>query len=512
MAHDDEERMNHGVNRTPGDGEREMSSGADDHVDEGLVHAWLDGELTDAQASAIEMHLASCNACSALVAEARGLIAASSRIVAALDDVPEDVIPTPMEGVAEAVSMAAPLRVVRANAGDVSAPSTDGRRGGMRRPFWQTRGLAAAAALFLGVTSYAVLRTRGTHSVAEVAGATDDRATTRSPLPAASAASTPNAGTAPQPVAASDLATAAPATGDSRRATANASPSPSVGPERERATADALALRRTPPPAPVVPQQRTTASAAPSMAGSSGIAADASAKAAQRAVMEPPTSANSVSTQSAVAASGAQTAADTAAMRRREAQLSTVVATAATAATTATPTPVARDASVSAMVGAGRVAASPAPPPRSEPSASERELLQRARSVTGCYLLTPATNDAPPALARFPARMALVDSLAPMLSPARELTTPTTSAAGAASAPPPVASDAPRLSFANVSPHRLLVVRSLDARIDALGSSVRWEPLEGSLARLLAIKGGDTTALIVRLGETLGGVRTVRCD
>ena len=63
------------------------------HPDEGMIHTWLDGELADQEASAIEAHVAECTQCSAKVAEARGLIAGSSRIVSALDLVPSGVVP-----------------------------------------------------------------------------------------------------------------------------------------------------------------------------------------------------------------------------------------------------------------------------------------------------------------------------------------------------------------------------------------------------------------------------------
>ncbi len=63
------------------------------HPDEGTIHAWIDGELPSDQAAALEAHLNDCAECSALAAEARGLVAASSRIVSALDIVPAGVIP-----------------------------------------------------------------------------------------------------------------------------------------------------------------------------------------------------------------------------------------------------------------------------------------------------------------------------------------------------------------------------------------------------------------------------------
>jgi len=63
------------------------------HPDEGTIHAWLDGELSVDDAAALEAHVAGCAECRAAVAEARGIIAASSRIVSALDVVPGGVIP-----------------------------------------------------------------------------------------------------------------------------------------------------------------------------------------------------------------------------------------------------------------------------------------------------------------------------------------------------------------------------------------------------------------------------------
>ena len=63
------------------------------HPDEGTIHAWLDGELSPEESAALEAHVAECSECSAMIAEARGLIAASSRIVSALDIIPGGVIP-----------------------------------------------------------------------------------------------------------------------------------------------------------------------------------------------------------------------------------------------------------------------------------------------------------------------------------------------------------------------------------------------------------------------------------
>ena len=65
----------------------------DERVDEGLIHAWLDGELDAAEAARVERLVAEDAEWAAAAAEARGLIAASSRILGALDVVAGDVIP-----------------------------------------------------------------------------------------------------------------------------------------------------------------------------------------------------------------------------------------------------------------------------------------------------------------------------------------------------------------------------------------------------------------------------------
>jgi len=64
------------------------------HLDEGTIHAWLDGALPAPEAAEVAKHAAECATCAAAVAEARGIIAGSARIVSALDDVPGGVIPS----------------------------------------------------------------------------------------------------------------------------------------------------------------------------------------------------------------------------------------------------------------------------------------------------------------------------------------------------------------------------------------------------------------------------------
>jgi len=62
-----------------------MTSERDAHPDEGTIHAWLDRQLDDAESDVLEAHLQRCDECAERVAEARGLIAGASRVVAALD-------------------------------------------------------------------------------------------------------------------------------------------------------------------------------------------------------------------------------------------------------------------------------------------------------------------------------------------------------------------------------------------------------------------------------------------
>lgn len=65
------------------------------HPDEGTLHAYIDGELPGAEATALEAHVAGCASCSAALAEARGLVAATSQVITALDAAPAAARPRP---------------------------------------------------------------------------------------------------------------------------------------------------------------------------------------------------------------------------------------------------------------------------------------------------------------------------------------------------------------------------------------------------------------------------------
>ena len=104
-----------------------------EHLDEGMVHAWLDDALSADEAREISTHVQSCVACAALVAEARGLMAASTRIVAHLDHVSANTISKTIVTVAH-------------------------RRRRRRRAWWQHPGFAAAAVLGVTTMSWFALR------------------------------------------------------------------------------------------------------------------------------------------------------------------------------------------------------------------------------------------------------------------------------------------------------------------------------------------------------------------
>src|SRR4051812_42313906 len=105
------------------------------HLDEGTIHAWLDGALDDAEASRAEAHVAECATCAAAVAEARGFIAGASRVLGALDHTPAHVVPSALSAAPD-----------RSGAPDV-LPIAAGRAG--RRGFRMTSARLAAAAVIV---------------------------------------------------------------------------------------------------------------------------------------------------------------------------------------------------------------------------------------------------------------------------------------------------------------------------------------------------------------------------
>jgi hypothetical protein len=146
-----------------------------EHLDEGTIHAWLDEALTPDESARVESAASSCADCAAMVAEARGLIAASSRILSSLDAVPAGVIP----GKSANVDQLAALRA---------------RQRASTRRWWQDGRVAIAASLMLvaGVSSL-VLRSNGGERL-QVAADTAGSVPAIAPAPAPAA---PTPGTSP---------------------------------------------------------------------------------------------------------------------------------------------------------------------------------------------------------------------------------------------------------------------------------------------------------------------------
>jgi len=126
------------------------------HLDEGTIHAWLDDQLPPDEARAVEEHVAACGPCADAVAEARGLIAASSRILMSLDSVPRDVVPLPSTPRSDAE------RGAETPATPVVAPrsSSQAQQRAQRRWF-RGPSFAAAAVVVMAVGTFALMRASG---------------------------------------------------------------------------------------------------------------------------------------------------------------------------------------------------------------------------------------------------------------------------------------------------------------------------------------------------------------
>ena len=144
------------------------------HLDEGLLHAMLDGEIGSAELKAIEAHLAGCRECEARLVEARRFKNEAFGMITALDDQPV---------LAGGVAAAAPALV----AADL------GRRTGIGKnlPTWAP-GLAWAATIVAAIGLGWSLRIRELPAPAALESTTQREAAARPaaaiPAPAAVAA------------------------------------------------------------------------------------------------------------------------------------------------------------------------------------------------------------------------------------------------------------------------------------------------------------------------------------
>lgn len=257
-----------------------------EHIEEGTIHAWLDDALASDEAARVEQHVRECAVCSAAVAEARGLIAASTRILSALDDVPGGVVPRRVEDDGTPMLARAPVKAVEVAAEQAKgAGAAPVRR---RRPWWQRPQFAAAAGIaFVAVALSVVWQRSPQRTVSDFARESasepsaappTDAPTSAAPAPAAdvlpnaSPEATPNAvagaaaakgvapaaereskevarpladiasSNAPPPPSASRAAAPAAPSVTSQKAAPPVAPSPAV--VAQQAPADSLAARR----------------------------------------------------------------------------------------------------------------------------------------------------------------------------------------------------------------------------------------------------------------------------
>jgi hypothetical protein len=116
------------------------------HLDEGTIHAWLDGALPPDEARQAELHVGTCESCAAAVAEARGLIAASSMILSKLDTFPASVNAR-FEGGLPPVDDIAAARA-----------ASEARQRPVRRSWFASSGFRAAAAVLVLAGGVAVVQ------------------------------------------------------------------------------------------------------------------------------------------------------------------------------------------------------------------------------------------------------------------------------------------------------------------------------------------------------------------
>lgn len=257
------------------------------HPEEGTLHAYIDGELSAAEVAALELHVGECAACAAALAEARGLVAAASRVVSTLDAAPS--------------SAAKPVAPVGAGAATAA-----GR--GARPPIFRVPYARAAALLLLvGGTAFVVDRTgmlvRGESGPAEslaadVATGSDLAAT----APGAGAATAP-AGPAAAPEASAAVAERLTGTGSAATAPRRAPVAPrplamgAIGDGGRRELTAERSARASETEAPATAQggvargvttQDAVTSAEPPKVASTAAAAAAPKPAAVHAVPAPP--------------------------------------------------------------------------------------------------------------------------------------------------------------------------------------------------------------------------------
>ncbi len=218
--------------------------------DEGLIHQWLDGECTPEESARLDQLVATDPEWAAAVAEARGLIAASSRIVQSLDAVPRAM---------PAGSVAAP-RVPSAQAEAARAPQRFTAKPWMR--------IAAAVVLVAG-TAY-VLRERTAEPF--VPAASIDSPAPSSP-PTTREQEQPPVGVPSNVPAIGPARVADRTVGEATRGATQSAPAPVIPPEQDTRkvapTLPAAPVSSVPTALPPAPQPLPSAGA--SSGGSAGV-------------------------------------------------------------------------------------------------------------------------------------------------------------------------------------------------------------------------------------------------
>lgn len=164
---------------------------SDGHVDEGTIHAWIDGAFDTAAHAEVAAHVETCAHCARAVAEARGFVAGAARVVRALDGVPRGVVP--QDDAARAASRI--IAAARDEAPRVSVTTT------MRRPWYASAAWRAAAALVVVVGGGGLVysRTSGNDVLVTRVAETMDSASVDASVDASREASREAAAAAPLP-------------------------------------------------------------------------------------------------------------------------------------------------------------------------------------------------------------------------------------------------------------------------------------------------------------------------
>ena len=257
-----------------------------EHTNEAQVHAWLDGELSPDEGAQLEEHIATCADCSALVAEARGLVAASSRILSKLDDVPAGVIP--------ATSESGRTGGARSVVADRAVGGADHTVRRSARAWWRRPQYAAAAGIvFIALTTSLVARREGTTGA--------DGFATRS---VAADASAPHAVTVDSAAPTVEQAPAPQAQTKSAREAAHLSAAPRGAASGERARSDPTTA--APSSTPSTPSVSPTPSTPPTPSASRTPAAPAPSRTMAKAMPSADAVADASTAPQAARAEGAK--------------------------------------------------------------------------------------------------------------------------------------------------------------------------------------------------------------